>query len=204
MPLRKILPYLEFGLFLSKKFAFHMKNKIDRKIKIQISHSTYIYIEQKLDEYLFADSLSLDIMETFSWITICFLEKLFVTTQNKENFKNWLFSCAFTSESIVERLLSIQHFIQNGWMCNIFITTLKDRLQPHELAINKKWFINFFILFFFRMWSKRSSKSFIKSNFKTYNQLRISRTFKSFNDSLFIFWSFSKVEYFCCHFLVHF
>lgn len=43
-----------------------MKNKIDRKIKIQISHSTYIYIEQKLDEYLFADSLSLDIMETFS------------------------------------------------------------------------------------------------------------------------------------------
>ena len=139
----------EFILIMKTPYEERVKQDIFKDI-YHISQTTLIhfgsilgideeYIEQKFDEFLFADPLSLDFMKYSFELPYVFWKKVFCYSEEWEIFSELAlrFSCAFTSESMVERLLSVQRCIQNGRMSNVSTATLKARLQLHEPTIKE-------------------------------------------------------------------
>lgn len=95
------------------------------------------YIEEKFDEFLFDDPINLDFIKYTIDPPYLLWQKAYCYDQTWEIFSELAlrFSCSFSSETIVERYLSIQKCIQNDKMTNISLPVGKARLQLHETSI---------------------------------------------------------------------
>ena len=92
------------------------------------------YIEQKFDEFLFEDTLKLQFIKYVVSNPYIFWRKVYCFNEDWEMFSESAlrYSCSMTTETPVERILSIQKYIQNNHMTNISLPFLKARLQLHE------------------------------------------------------------------------
>lgn len=92
------------------------------------------YIEEKYDTFLFEDPLKLQFMDYSVDPPYTFWKKAFCYNESWEMFAGLAlrYSCSLTSESIVERYLSIQKCIQGNKMTNISTPVVKARMQLHQ------------------------------------------------------------------------
>ena len=98
------------------------------------------YIEEKFDEFLFSDPLQLDFIKYSAEVPYKFWQKAFCYDEQWELFSDLAlrYSCAFATETIVERMLSIQKHIQNDCMTNVSKQMAKARLRLHHQTNKSK------------------------------------------------------------------
>ena len=88
------------------------------------------YIEEKFDTFLFEDPMNLQFIDYARDPQYTFWAKAFCFDESWESFSELAlrYSCAFTSEAIVERYLSIQKCIQGDRLTPV----IKARLRLHQ------------------------------------------------------------------------
>lgn len=98
------------------------------------------YIEKCFDDFLFEDLNKLDFLRfTFKYSYILWQNALcYDEVWEAFSFLALRYSCAFVTEAIVEKILSIQKYIQNSRMINISTPVINARIQMHESINSNK------------------------------------------------------------------
>lgn len=98
------------------------------------------YIEKCFDDFLFEDPTKLDFIRFTCKYPYILWQNAYCYDEVWEAFSLLAlrYLCAFATEAIVERILSIQKYIQNSRMTNISTPVINARIRMHESVNSNK------------------------------------------------------------------